>query len=386
MITLDKWMSFTTESREERGKKIAYLANQVRRIDDLHYKVQSQSCPELEYDVISTETGWYCSCPDSVYRKAQCKHSVSIRYSLELRKLVEQTKKIQEVVNPSICLYCKSAEIEKDGVRHNKYGDLQVYHCRACDHYFTLNLGFEKMRASPQAITSAMQMYFAGESLRSVQRGLLLQGVKVSHVTVMKWISKFCKLLDSYTSKLQPQVSDTWRTDELYLKMKGNKAWLYSIMCDETRLWIAQQVGDTKGIENIRPMFRDAKERAGKIPKTIISDGAQNFRMAINDEFSDLATRPNHVRDIRFDGSVHNNKMEALNGHSIRQRERVMRSLKRKDTPILKGMQIYHNFIRPHMALDDQTPAERAGIKVEGSNKWITLIQNAKVNEKSDEV
>jgi len=42
--------------------------------------------------------------------------------------------------------------------------------------------------------------------------------------------------------------------------------------------------------------------------------------------------------------------MERMNGE-IRDREKVMRGLKRKDTPILKGIQIYHNFIRPHEAL-----------------------------------
>ncbi len=55
-----------------------------------------------------------------------------------------------------------------------------------------------------------------------------------------------------------------------------------------------------------------------------------------------------------------------------------MRGIKRDDTPILKGVQIYHNYIKPHMGLDGKTPAEKAGIKVEGENKWITLIQNAK--------
>jgi hypothetical protein len=54
-----------------------------------------------------------------------------------------------------------------------------------------------------------------------------------------------------------------------------------------------------------------------------------------------------------------------------------MRGLKRKRTPILSGYQIYHNFIRGHEALDGQTPAEVCGIKIEGKNKWITLIQNA---------
>jgi hypothetical protein len=54
-----------------------------------------------------------------------------------------------------------------------------------------------------------------------------------------------------------------------------------------------------------------------------------------------------------------------------------MRSLKKSDTPILIGYQIYHNYVRPHMALDGRTPSEAAGIAITGQNKWITLIQNA---------
>jgi hypothetical protein len=71
--------------------------------------------------------------------------------------------------------------------------------------------------------------------------------------------------------------------------------------------------------------------------------------------------------------------MERMNGE-IRDRERVMRGLERKDTPILTGYQLFHNYIRPHMALEGRTPAEVAGIKVEGTDKWLTLIQNASKN------
>jgi len=39
--------------------------------------------------------------------------------------------------------------------------------------------------------------------------------------------------------------------------------------------------------------------------------------------------------------------------------------------------QIYHNYIREHEGLDGKTPAEACGIKIEGKNKWKTLIQNA---------
>jgi len=60
-----------------------------------------------------------------------------------------------------------------------------------------------------------------------------------------------------------------------------------------------------------------------------------------------------------------------------RDREKTMRSLKRDDSPVIGGMQVFHNFVRPHMGLDGKTPAEAAGIKVEGANKWLTIIQNA---------
>lgn len=32
---------------------------------------------------------------------------------------------------------------------------------------------------------------------------------------------------------------------------------------------------------------------------------------------------------------------------------------------------------RAQVATDGDTPADRVGIKVEGANKWLTLIQNA---------
>jgi len=83
-----------------------------------------------------------------------------------------------------------------------------------------------------------------------------------------------------------------------------------------------------------------------------------------------------HIREITLTGKHNNNKMERLNGE-IRDRERVMRSLKTEDSPILNGMQIFHNYVRPHEGLDGHTPSEMAGIEVQGENRWMTLIQNS---------
>lgn len=83
-----------------------------------------------------------------------------------------------------------------------------------------------------------------------------------------------------------------------------------------------------------------------------------------------------HACNITLKGDRNNNKMERMNGE-IRDREKTMRGLKINETPILQGYQLYHNYVRPHMALDGKTPSEVCGITVEGKNKWLTLIQNA---------
>jgi transposase-like protein len=235
------------------------------------------------------------------------------------------------------------------------------------------------MKHSPQGITTAMQLYFSGESLRNVAKSLKLLGVQVSHMTICRWIAKYTELMQKYLDQITPQVPDTWATDELFLKVKGNMKYLYALMDGQTRFWIAQDVADTKYSADIRPLFRLGKKLARKQPKTLITDGTPNFDEAFMDEYwtSRVNSRPEHIRDIRF-GAIHNNKMERMNGE-IRDRERCMRTLEKSDTPIPTGYRIFHNYVRPHMALKGKTPAEAAGIRLDGVNKWITLIQNATV-------
>jgi len=234
------------------------------------------------------------------------------------------------------------------------------------------------MKASPDAITSAMQLYFSGELLRNTQKFLMLRGVQANHVTVYRWITKYVKLMQKYLEQMKPQLSDTWRADELFLKVKGNMKYLYALMDDETRFWIAQQVSDTKYTADISPMLRQGKHVAGKAPHTLITDGAFNFESAFRSAFyrENKALAIQHVRHVRMSGDRNNNRMERFNGE-IRDREKVMRSLKKADSPILAGCQIYHNYVRPHMALDGKTPADKAGITVKGQDKWLTLIQRA---------
>jgi transposase-like protein len=366
--------------REERGLEIAHKESQVTRIEETFYTVHSQS-GDGEYGVSQVGHEWVCECPDNKFRKVKCKHIFAVEFSIALRNAVGQVR-IEPIVNLQVCQICGSNKVVKDGLRHNKYGDIQVYYCKSCGEHFTINLGFEKMKSTPQIITSALQLYFSGASLRKCAEFLKLQGVKVSYVAVYKWINKYVALMDKYIEKLTPQVSGIWRADELWLKIKGDKKYLFAIMDDETRYWIAQEVAGSKYKHDARKLFQLAKKVTGKNPETIITDGLPAYHDAYKKEFWTLKkeTRTEHVNAIKLRGDMNNNKMERFNGE-VRDREKVMRSLKKEDTPILSGYQIYHNFVRPHMALEGKTPSEMCGLKVEGENKWITLIQNASKKE-----
>jgi len=127
--------------------------------------------------------------------------------------------------------------------------------------------------------------------------------------------------MEHYLEQIKPNVGNAWRTDELFLKIKGNTKYLYALMDDETRFWIAQQVADTKYTANINPLFKQGKVVTGKRLNTLISDGAPNFNDSFNKEFyTNINPKTRHMKHIRLQGDHNNNKRESLNGGS-RQRE-----------------------------------------------------------------
>ena len=366
-------------SREERGRAIAEKANQILVLSERFFKVASQSS-DCMYDVTKKRKGgWLCTCPDFVYRNVICKHIWAVQVKLTVRQVAPR---IIEPIQFDVCIFCRSPNLIKWGIRHNNYGDIQRFACKACGKSFTVNLGFERMKHNPQGVTAAMQLYFSGESLRNTARSLKMIGVEVSYKTVYLWIKKYTELMERYLSTVRPQLSDTWRADEMFLKMKGNLTYLYALMDDQTRFLIAQQVANTKYTADVRPLLELGKAVAGKKPKTFITDGAANFHEAYLKEFhtAKKETDTEHIRHIRLAGDHNNNRMERFNGE-VRQREKVTRTLKRMDSPILSGYRIYHNYVRPHEALEGRTPAEKAGIEIKGNDKWMTIIQNAYVRK-----
>ena len=68
-----------------------------------------------------------------------------------------------------------------------------------------------------------------------------------------------------------------------------------------------------------------------------------------------------------------NNRIERLNG-TLRERVKVQRGWKSMKTPLAEGARIHFNFVRPHAALEGQTPAQAAGLAPKG---WKELLTEA---------
>ena len=113
-----------------------------------------------------------------------------------------------------------------------------------------------------------------------------------------------------------------------------------------------------------------------------ITDGLESYHTAYKKEFWTVKrlNRTLHIRHIHLQGDMNNNKMERLNGE-FRDREKVMRGVKKKDSVIFDGYQLFHNYIRPHMGLNGKTPSEKCGIEIQGENKWKTIIQRASLKQ-----
>ena len=284
---------------------------------------------------------------------------------------------------------------------------VQRFWCKRCNVRFTVNLGFEKKHATPEQMTTTVDLLFSGLSSRKVAATLKMTDLKTTHVTVQNWATQYASLMKKYLDRITPQVGEQWRTDELYLKIKGERKYLFAMLDSETRFWLAKMVAEHKGNDDVAPMFKQAKmvaehkgnddvepmfkkakELAGKVPSRLVSDGAANFAHAHKRQFapkSAMDKESTHERHIHMDGNMNNNQIESFNGNTVRLREKVTRGLKREDSAILAGLRLYHNIVHQHQGLPgNTTPGEAAGIHIEGDNKWKTIIQVA-AKQKSDD-
>ena len=384
-------MTVTFESmRELRALEILSKGDQIKRFDADNYRVNSQN-GNGSYLVVKNGKQWACECLDHKNRQVVCKHIYAVYFSLGLRQNVfAKAQPIVETLKTEGCKDCGSLNVVKIGVRHNIHGNAQRYLCKDCGHKFVHNLGFEKVKATPKAITIALDLYFKGVSQRKIVEHLkMFEGVTVTQPCVLKWIRRYVDLMKGYVEKFTPQLGGMWHSDETMINVRKtepidgeNYSWAWNLLDHETRFLIASEVTKHRNIEDARKVFQEAKQTAnGQTPDFIITDKLPAYKQAVIKEFYTMKKpRVQHVKLKNIREGTNNNIVERLHG-TIKERTKVMRGLDNDETAqkMMDANRIYYNYLRPHQALNGKTPAEKAGIdlQLEG-NKWEHLIKRAK--------
>ena len=361
--------------RAERAQEMMWEPGYAAQTGRGEFRVRSQTDPAKSYMVRETANGLACGCPDHRYRGADCKHIKVVLEVIRKNKGYKNAEfRIMERAKLNLCKFCDSGRIVKAGMHRNK----QQHKCKDCGKRFTTNFGFENMRHDDRIITRALQMYYTGMSVRDIADCLEQEEIKVSYRAVYGWVAKYSRIASEYLDEIVPRTSDRTmvRADEVWVKVAGEQKYLFASMDDDTRYWLASEMTHSKFQHEADGLVQMTKERIGKSPAHFVTDGLFAYQKSCRKIFG---KKTNHIRHIHISGKRdrdNNNKMERLNGE-IRDREKVFRGLKRFDTPIIPGMQTYYNYTKKHSSLNGKTPAEAALIKVDGPNKWKTIIQNA---------
>lgn len=370
-------MAVKLEARQLRAWEMLSNGNEIKRMNENVYRVKSQSGNGF-YNVINQDGNWSCDCPDYTNRQLACKHIYCTFFSLNFREHVtSKNLNLLTIESPdeNQCASCGSTHIQKWGWRHRADGSrVQRFKCISCSHRWEAKTkGFEGMRANPHTITVALDLYFKGVSLRKIVDHLKqFESVNVSHVAVLKWIQKYVALMRNYVDTLRPELSRVFHADETKVNIRGQWVWLWHLMDGDTRFLLANHVSQGRTVTDAKEAFREAKTVGKTEPTVVFTDGLPSYGPATQGVFPNSI----HISNVGIQGRLNNNRMERYHG-TFKERNKVMRGLKKTDSSIIDGQRIYYNHIRPHTALGGKTPAEAAGIKTEGKNKWMTLIQNA---------
>jgi putative transposase len=385
-------MAQVSQTRTIRGYAIIAKGDEPHRIGDGVYEIRSQSGLGV-YRLTKHNTGWDCTCPDYVNRHeivGDCKHVNALRLWLKAKEDTERTDIFEApktVLSFEHCRFCNSVDLLRWGYRKTKQGKKSRFKCRTCGKRFVVDEGFLKSRFDPKIVTLCLDMFYKGASLRKItQHVAQFYGMKVTHVVILKWVRKFSELLDHYTTSLTPQLSGVWNCDEMKTKMahetpvNGERFyWLWNALDNQSRYLVASHLTRGRTHKDAKAFFQVAKKQAKKDPKVIFSDGLDSYR----GEYAAIKEAPAHIANVGIRSHMGNHRVERIHS-TMREREKVMRHLKKAQSAdkVFKGFRAYYNYVRPHMALENHTPAQAAAVPIElGTNRWLDLIRQAARNQ-----
>jgi len=271
------------------------------------------------------------------------------------------------------CKFCGSRNV----IRYGHYRGIQRFLCKDCGRKFADNDALPSMQTPIDQVGTAIGMYYEGQSLNSICRLMAqIYHSYPSDSTVYRWIAKFTKRAINETRDCKLNVGDVWVADETVLDIDGKNVWFWDIIDAKTRFLLASRLSRSRTIKEAALFMNEAKRRAGKSPKTIITDKLAAYLDGIDLVFGGAAK---HIRSKPFTIENNTNLIERFHG-TLKDRTKVMRGLKDMKSARLMtaGWLLHYNYLRPHEALKGKTPAEAAGVKYPYRN-WQEIVAKREI-------
>ena len=292
------------------------------------------------------------------------------------------------------CSKCKSKEIKKDGKRKTQNrGKVQRYKCKTCSNRFITD-PFARMRNSPQKITCALDLFYRGLSTRGVQEHFkAFYPHNSDHSTILRWVRKYSLMISKYTDKLKIQTGSYIEVDEMeYHRRKSHKKklgidknWSINAIDVKTRFLIISHYAKNRSQRELKSILKNIKDKTQDRVKIVTTDGLTAYRNIVKKTWGYDNKLGKHKVEHRI---VTQSKGEGFNiwvervHNSIRQRTHSFRGLHgsiNSAYSLMKGIEIYYNFVKKHEALNYKTPSELAipELKFKTPNRWMELIQKS---------
>lgn len=151
-------------------------------------------------------------------------------------------------------------------------------------------------------------------------------------------------------------------------------------MDNQTRFLLANNLAKGRGFTDAQETFHQARMVAKQAPNVVVTDGLASYCGAYGENIHEIRNIAHLSRSSLQSGR--NAIAERFHG-SVREREKVMRSLKHQESAqdLLQAYRVWYNFVRPHTGIGGLTPAQAAEVPLElGSNKMLSLIRKAMSN------
>ena len=347
-----------------------------RKDEILMQKIVSVKCPK-------------CNNNHSFYRYGKDKYGYQKYLCLNCNYQFAPDRPIlRQMQNYPKCPVCSKATF-----LHHDYHYYSNYRCcdKKCNHSMFISkptcifpasmskligkTDFKRMRYPVHIIITALSMFYLGKnSFRNIALILkVVNNINVSHTTISNWCKKFAPLFNNLSLELIPMLnfnSDEWHADETVVKISGVKYYIWFVIDSETRFVLGFHLSPHRDSSQAFSLFNSIKG-LGTV-NALVSDRYSAYNVPVK---ASLGQNVKHIRVQSFKDDISNNLIESFH-HQFKAWYKTKQGFNSFDSAnnLISMFVFFYNFVRPHSALNNLTPAQVAGLKLTKNQRRQYLL------------